>query len=226
VEPTGTGALTTTSQTITPTALSGKTIIEREVWDQGGNPRLDAILWRQIVRAWFEGLEAYAVAQLNALAAGITDLTITTAAVDAALEASLTSQLAVLQYIRGGNRFRQFLVQVDLYKALIAAKDTNGRKLFPILNPQNATGTTDAFFADVMVGGLRARPAWALAPTGIVAASSWLFDAEVIHGWASAPQRLTMDAIKVATVEVGVWGYKAFAVTDTSFVREVVYDPV
>ena len=70
-----------------------------------------------------------------------------------------------------------------------------------------------------------ARPAWALAPTGVVAASSWLFDREVVHGWASAPQKLTMDAIKVATVEIGVWGYKAFACTDTSFAREVIYDP-
>ncbi|MBI4941865.1 MAG: phage portal protein [Actinobacteria bacterium] len=226
IEPTGTGALTTTSQTITPTPLSGKTIINREVWDQGGNPQLDTILWRQIMRAYYEGLESYAAAQIAAIAGTITDINLGIAVVDAALEAAITSALASLQYIRGGNRMRDFFVQVDLYKALAAAKDSNGRKLFPIIAPQNATGESTAFYEAINVGGLKARPAWALAASGSVAASSWLFDREVMCGWASAPQKLTMDAIKVATVEIGVWGYKAFACTDVTFAREVIYDPV
>jgi HK97 family phage prohead protease len=220
------GALTTTAQTITPSPLSGKAVVNREVWDQGGNPQLDTILWRQIVRAWYEGLESFVVAQLEANAASITDILVTTAAADAALEASLTSQLATLQYVRGGNRFRDFFVQVDLFKALVAAKDTNGRKLFPYLAPQNATGTMAAFFAAVDVGGLAARPAWALAASGSVTANSWLFDRGDISAFASAPRKLTMDNIKVATVEVGVWGYKAFAITDFTGIRQITYDPI
>lgn len=222
-EPTG-GAFSTTAQTITPSALSGKVIINREVWDQGGNPQLDTILWRQITRAYYEGLEAAAVTFINALAP--TTITVTTAAADAALEASITSQLVPLQYIRGGNRFRDFMVQVDLMKALVAAKDTAGRKLFPVIGPQNATGTTSAFFSSVNIGGLIGRPAWALAASGAVAANSFLFDRGDISGWASAPRKLTMDNIAVATVSIGVWGYKALACTDLTGLRFVSYDPV
>lgn len=226
VEPAGAGAFTTTSQTITPTALSGKTVINREVWDQGGNPMLDTLLWRQIQRAYYEGLESYVASQLTANAASITDINLGVAVVDAALEAAITSNLAALQYVRGGNRLRDFFVQVDLFKALAAAKDTAGRKLFPIINPQNATGESSTFYQAINVGGLIARPAWALAPTGIVAASSWLLDRDAVAVWATAPVKFTMDQIKVATVEIGVWGYKAFALLDPTVTREVIYDPV
>lgn len=221
-EPTG-GAFATTSQTITPSPLSGKAVINREVWDQGGNPQLDTILWRQITRAYFEGLEAAAATFINALSP--TTITITTAAADAALEASLTSQLVPLQYIRGGNRFRDFKVQVDLMKALVAAKDTAGRKLFPVIGPQNATGTTSAFFSSVNIGGLIGEPAWALAASGSVSANSFLYDRGDISGWATAPRKLTMDNIAVATVSIGVWGYKALACTDITGLRFVAFDP-
>jgi hypothetical protein len=221
-EPTG-GAFATTAQTITPSALSGKVIINREVWDAGGNPQLDSILWRQIVRAYYEGLEAAAVTFINALAP--TTITITTAAADAALEASLTSQLVPLQYIRGGNRFRDFFVQVDLMKSLVAAKDTAGRKLFPVIGPQNATGTVSAFYESVNIGGLIGRPAWALAATSANSANSFLFDRGDVSAWATAPRKLTMDNIAVATVSIGVWGYKALACTDLTGLRFVAYDP-
>jgi hypothetical protein len=222
-EPTG-GAFTTTAQTITPSPLSGKAVINREVWDQGGNPQLDTILWRQIVRAYYEGLEAAAVTFINAQAP--TTITVTTAAADAALEASITSQLVPLQYIRGGNRFRDFKVQVDLMKALVAAKDTAGRKLFPVIGPQNASGTVSAFYSSVNIGGLIGTPAWALAASGSVSANSFLYDRGDISGWATAPRKLTMDTIAVATVSIGVWGYKALACTDLTGLRFVAYDPV
>jgi len=218
------GAFTATSQTITPTAVSGKVEISREAWDQGGNPQLSGLIWRQMVRAWFEALEAAAVAMLEAAAP--TTITITTAAADSALEASLTSQLAPLQYVRGGFRMRDAFVQVDLYKALIAAKDSNGRKLFPVVAPQNSTGSTQDFFAAVMVAGLMMRPAWALAATSANSANSYLFDRGDVSGWATAPQRLTMENISVAKIHMGIWGYKAMAITDITGVRRLAYDPV
>jgi hypothetical protein len=218
------GVFTATSQTITPSAVSGKVEISREAWDQGGNPQLSGLIWRQMIRAWFEALEASSVALLEAAAP--TTITIVTASADAALEASLTSQLAPLQYIRGGFRMRDFFIQVDLYKALIAAKDSNGRKLFPVLGAQNATGTTNDFFSAVMVAGLVGRPAWALAATSANSANSYLFDSGDVSGWATAPMRLTFDNIAVAKIHVGIWGYKALAITDITGVRRLAYDPV
>lgn len=225
VEPTP-GAFTTANQTVTPTALSGKVIINREVWDQGGNPQVSNLIWRQMVRAWFEGLEAYVQAQFVANAASITDIVLTTAATNSALDQSLTSQLATLQYIRGGNRFRDFFVQVDLYKALVAAVDSAGRRLYPAIGAQNALGTVANYFASLDINGLRAVPAWATAATSANSGSSWLFDREDVHLWASTPERITMDEVNVATVALGIWGYKAFAISDFNGVREVTYDPV
>ena len=222
VEPTA-GTFVATSQTITPTPVSGKITLPREAWDAGGNPQTSGLIWNQMSRAWFEALEASAVTMLEA-SSGAT-ITITTAAADAALEASLTSQLAPLQYVRGGFRMRDFFVQVDLYKALIAAKDTAGRKLFPVIGAQNATGTAEEFFSSVLVAGLVARPGWALAATGIVTANSFLFDRADVSGWATAPQRITMDNIAIATVTMGIWGYKATANTDATGVRKIAYDP-
>jgi hypothetical protein len=68
-------------------------------------------------------------------------------------------------------------------------------------------------------------PAWALAATGTVAASSYAFDPEKVCGWASAPQRIDLQW-RVAWVDLGIWGYKAFGVTDFAGTREVIYDPV
>jgi hypothetical protein len=218
------GTFVAGAQTITPSPTSGKVKIAREAWDQGGNPQMSGLIWNQMIRAWYEALEAASVAMLEALAP--TTLTITTAAVDSALEASLTNQLAPLQYVRGGFRMRDFFVQVDLYKALIAAKDGNGRKLFPVLGAMNATGTVGEFFSALLVAGLVGRPAWALAATSANSANSFLFDRADVSGWATPPNRLTFDNIEVANVYIGIWGYKALANTDLTGVRKLAYDPV
>lgn len=221
VEPTP-GAVTATSQTITPSALSGKVEITREAWDQGGNPQLSGIIWRQMVRSWFEGLEAAAVALLDGLTP--TGITLSTAATDDILVGELESAIAALQFVRGGMRMRDFFLQVDLYKALVNATDADGRKLIPRIGPVNTNGTVSDFFADLDLAGLRGRPGWALAASGTVAASSYLFDRNDVHGWASAPQRLEFQ-YRVAYVDVAIWGYKALANTDLTGVREVIYDP-
>ncbi|MEO3930762.1 HK97 family phage prohead protease [Micromonosporaceae bacterium B7E4] len=216
------GVFTASSQTITPSAASGKVEITREAWESGGNPQLSGIIWRQMVRAWFEALEAAGVTMLDALTP--TAITLPTAAVDAALVDPLTAALAALHYTRGGFRMRDFAVQIDLYKALVDAAGTDGRKLLPVLGPSNATGTTDGDFGAIMVGGLRGVPAWALAASGTVAASSYLFDRNDCHGWATAPNRLQFE-YRVAYVDVAIWGWKATACTDVTGVREVIYDP-
>lgn len=222
VEPSS-GSFTSTSQTITPSAVSGKVSLSRESWDQGGNPQLSGLVWKQMTRGWYEALEAAAVAALEALSP--TTITLTLAAQDDVLVNELEEALAALQYVRGGFRMREFYLQVDLYKKLIAAVDGQGRKLLPILNPINASGTTSPFYGDVAVGGLRGRPAWALAASAPTATNSFLFDSADVSGWASAPQRLTFEQIEVRYVHVGIWGYKAIANTDLTGVRKISYGP-
>lgn len=219
------GAFTATAQTITPSALSGKVEITREAFDQGGNPQMSGLIWRQMTRAWYEGLEAFAQAQLVANAASITDIVITTAAVDTTLDGLLADAIVPLQYIRGGDRFRNVFTQIDLYKALVKAKDTTGRRLYPSMGATNAVGQSDPRYAWVEAHGKMWIPAWATAATGVIAASSWMFDPDVVCLWASAPQRIDLQW-RVAWVDMGIWGYKAFGVTDFTRTRELVYDPV
>lgn len=221
VEPTP-GAYTATSQTITPEPVSGKVEITRPAWDQGGNPQLSSIIWRQMLRAWYEALEASAVAVLDA--ATPTGITLPAGAVNGALDQALTAAFAGLQFVRGGFSMDDMFTQVDLYKALVAAVDSDGRRLFPALGPSNATGTARSRYAALDINGVTALPAWALAASGTVPASSYLFDRESVHGWATAPDRLEFQ-YRVAYVDLAIWGYRAAAITDLSGVREVIYDP-
>jgi hypothetical protein len=219
------GAFTATAQTITPSAVSGKVEITREAWDQGGNPQMSGLIWRQMTRGYFEALEAYAVAQLVANAASMADLTITTAAADTALDQAIAGALIPLQYIRGGDRFRTVFTQVDLYKAMAVAKDSTGRRLYPAIGPVNAAGTADPGLGSIQAHGKTWIPAWATAASSVNAASSYMFDPEVVCGWASTPQRIDIQW-RVAWVDLGIWGYKAFAITDFTRTRELVFDPV
>jgi HK97 family phage prohead protease len=225
VEPT-LGSVAATNQTITPSALSGKVSITREAWDQGGNPQLSGIIWRQMTRAWFEALEAASVTMLEALSLpGALTITLPTAAQDDTLVSAMESAIAALQFVRGGFRFEDAFGQVDLYQALIGATDADGRKLLPLITPVNAAGQAMTRYARISVGGVEVAPSWALAATGTVSANSYLFDRGDVSGWATEPRRLTMEEIEVRYVHIGIWGYKAFACTDTTGVRRFAYDP-
>ncbi|WP_030488189.1 phage portal protein [Micromonospora chokoriensis] len=219
------GTYTATSQTITPTAVSGKVEVTREAWEQGGNPQLSGIIWRQMVKAWFESLEASAVAVLDAATPTAIALTAGGGTTGQTLASELTAAFARLQFVRGGFSMTDLFTQVDLYLALTGAKDNDGRPLFPALGPANTNGQSRTRWQAIDVNGVVALPAWALAASGAVVASSYLFDREVVHGWASAPQRLQFE-YRVAYVDVALWGYKATAITDITGVREITYDPV
>lgn len=220
------GTFTATTQTVTPTAVSGKAKITREVWDQGGNPQVSNLIWRQMVKGWYEALEAAAVSVLDAATPTAIALTAGGGTTGQTLDQELTAAFAALQFVRGGFSMDSMFTQIDLYKALIAATDDSGRRLYPAIGPSNASGTTRSRFAAIDVNGVLALPAWALAATGSVVASSYLFDSEVVHGWATAPQRLDITNTEVAHVYIGIWGYKATAISDINGVREITYDPV
>jgi hypothetical protein len=231
VEPTS-GTLVTTSQTITPSALSGKASITREVWEMGGNPAVASLIFNQMVRGYREGLESAAATFLNTLTAA-TDITITTASADDVLAADIEGALAELQFTRGYD-FVAFVLEKVLYKKIAAAKDSNDRPLYPILAPQNANGTASARFRTLNIAGLIGIPSWALASTAGSPNNSWLFDPSTVFGWWTAPQRLEFPGTKqsdgsyapVAFIDLAIWGYKAFANTDIAGVRQVIYDSV
>jgi hypothetical protein len=221
------GTFVVTTQTITPTAVSGKAKISREVFDAGGNPQVSDLIWRQMQRGWYEALEAAIVVELDAATpTSLATFTVGGGTNKQTLVSELESALAALQFVRGGFSMTDLYAQIDLYMALVAAKDTTLRPYYASIGPQNARGTTESRFGALDVNGVVAYPAWALAATGIVPASSYLFDRGSVHGWASAPNRLDINMTEVANVYIGIWGYKATAISDINGVREVIYDPV
>ncbi len=229
VEP-ASGTVITTSQTITPTAVSGKVTITREVWDQGGNPVVSNLVWNRIVRAYYQGLETATKDFLVTLTAA-TDVTLTTAAVNKALAASLAGAQIDLQFFDQYD-FSAFALEPILYKALANAVDDAGRPLFPAIGVQNANGQVGNLYQSLNLNGVKGVPAGSLPSTGGAPNKSYLFDPEVVLGWSSAPQRLEFAGTgatnglyaPVAGIDLAVFGYKAFANTDIAGVREVIYD--
>ncbi len=228
-EPTG-GTLTTTGQTVTPTAISGKAYLTREVWDMGGNPAVSTLVWNQMVRGYREGLESATATFLNTLTAA-TDITLTAGAVDDALADAWEAAVAALQFTRGYD-FEFFAVEQALYLRFAAAEDSTGRPLFPMIGPMNTNGQARTRFRTLDLAGVEGIPSWALASTPGSPNNSWLFDPTTVHGWATQPQRLEFEGAAddntsvapIAKIGIGIWGYKAFANSDIGGVRQVIYD--
>ena len=227
VEPTA-GAITTTGQTITPTALSGKAEITRETWDMGGNPAVSTVIWNQMVRGYWEGLESAAATFLNTLTAA-TDISLGAGVTDDALADAWETALARLQFTRGYD-FEAFVIEQELYVAFAKAEDSTGRPLYPMIGPMNTNGQSAKRFQRLDLGGVVGIPSWALSSTAGSANNSWLFDPSTVYGWATPPQRLELpgtngtSAAPVAYIDLAIWGYKAFANTDINGVRQVTYD--
>lgn len=236
------GAFAVTTQTITPTALWGKVELTRHAVRRGGNPQTSGVVWEQILRSYFEAREA-AVATFLATLTAATDITLTVPTgapdndEDQATVASLEAAFADLQFVRGGNRFTAFAVHQFLYRVLSRVKDDAGRPLFPMINPQNANGTTTSLYKTIDVGGTTAVGAWALgAATGTDPVNSWLFDPTKVRGWASTPDRLEWDfgatiqstdrVPQLSMVTLGIFGDIAFGCLDINGVRQVITDPV
>lgn len=225
VEPTP-GAFAATVQTVTPTAISGKVEINREVWDQGGNPQTDTIVWQEMQAAYFEAAETNLATLLNGLSAATlySGAEINLAgAVDDALDDAVSNLMTDLQFVRGGNRYTSWAADAQLYKAMSNARDTTGRKLYPLIGPTNASGTIAPRNASIDVNGQMVRPAWALSQ-GIAAnaQNSYFFVPESVWAWLSAPKRFTFE-YQVKSIDMAVWGYTGSAVLRNSDVGRLDY---
>lgn len=211
VEPT-LATFTATSQTVTPKALSGKAELTREVFDAGGNPQVDALVWAEMLNAHTEAAEA----RIETMLAALTPTQIPVTGTDANAVDDLVSALVSLQYEKGGARFTSLVAHEELYLALANAKDSTGRKLLPVIGATNADGTRRADGGTIAVGGATAVPAYALTT------SSYLIVPGSVWQWTSVPQKLTFD-IAVASVFIGLFAYSAEAVSRDADVRELTY---
>lgn len=217
VEPTP-GAFAATAQTVTPAPLSGKIEINREVWDQGGSPQADGIIWGEMLNGWFEAIEAKIAALLATT--GTAELNLA-GAVDSALQTAIVNYFAGLQFVRGGNRFTATAADSKLFLALTDAEGSDGRKLFPVLGPVNANGQTTSGFDSVSVGAQRIAAAWALAQGANT--RSYNFVPSSVWAWASAPKKFTFE-YQVKSIDMAIWGYFGGAILRESDVKPIDYD--
>lgn len=222
VEPTA-GTFKTTSQTVTPVAISGLASVTREVFLAGGSPAVSNLLMSDISRSYSEALESAAGTFLGTLGAAA-DIALTAGAADAVLSGELEAAISDLAFARGYS-FSTILAERALYGRITGARDEAGRPIYPINAPSNVNGSAAAGLRSVDVAGVRVQPSWALPSVAGAENSSWLLDTSRVHGWASAPNRIELMP-SVATISFGVFGFRAFACRDLGAVRQVRYDAV
>lgn len=236
VEP-DSGEVTTTSQTITPSPLSGKVSVTREVWDMGGNPAVSNIIWRRMRRAYRRELETSTSTFLAGMAIAAGNTVALTPADDAELARELKALIVSLNF-RPDYSWDAFAMERNLYTDTSEAEAPDGRPYFPAINPSNADGTAAALWQRLNINGLIGTPAAGLA-SGAAANPSFLFDREVVHGYATEPRRFEFAGTSapttedpkgsyapVAMVDIAIWGYKAHALIDPEGVLKVNYTPI
>lgn len=220
---------TETGATITPSAISGRIFLTREVVDQGGNPNVSGLIWSKFQRVFRQTLEQRAAAVLHANLAGFTALaTPTTGATGKAIGASLKQGLVNLQFTANGQRFRKFFAAKDLYSALAAAEDDNGRPLYPILAAQNADGTSANRLGNINVAGINLEPTWSTeikygSAPGEADDTSFYVDPGAIKVWNSGLTKIDRVGETAAGWNIDVFAYVATHLYDATGIRKVTY---
>lgn len=222
VEPTPGTFATETGATVTPSPISGKVHITREVHDQGGSPQVSGLVWSKFQRVFKQMLETKTAALL---ASGTyTDFATIAAGADGnTAGAAIESGVVDLQFLADGSRFRKAFAHVELYKKLLTAVDGMDRPLYPIINPTNANGQTTSLYGHINVGGLSLDPTWSLGAVG-AGQKSYVADPNAIHVWNSGLTKLERLNEDVEGYDIGAWAYFAGIVYDASGVRDLTYD--
>lgn len=219
VEPDG-ATFTATSQTVTPSAVSGLAEVTREVVDAGGNPQVSALLWTQMTRGYVNKVEAKAAAFLNGLA--VSELGVAVVAGDDknVVAEKVEAALAGLVFVDGGEYFTRALAEAGLYGDLSTVTDSTGRRLYPQIAPSNANGTAESKYRRVNVGGYDLLPAGSLGSTDH---KSYVFDPAFGGIWHSGATRIALPETVALGLRFGIWGYVATAALDTSKIRKITW---
>lgn len=223
-EPAATNLVTATGATVSPSAVSGKVHITREVGDLGGNPQVSGLVWSEFERTYSEDLEAKTAAFLAAASATAAALATPAAGADGAtLGAAIEAGLVPLLFT--GYNWSAGFGHIDMFTKLVTARTGDGDPIYPIINPANRNGISGSQFAFVDMAGYRWYPAAALGASGTVAADSWMADPMAVHVWNSGLLRLDKLQEDVEGWDLGCFGYHAGVLYDTERLRKVEYDP-
>jgi hypothetical protein len=228
VNPESRDLVTAAGATVTPTPVSGRVHITREVADQGGNPVVSGLIWSEFERSFAIAKETKTAALILAALGSVTALaTITTGTTGLASSAAVEAGLVDLQFLATGDgfRFQRAFGHVDLYKALAGATlTTTGEKVYPIIAPSNRDGSMADKFAHMDIAGYGFYPAASLGVTGGTK-NSLVADPTAVHVWASGLTRLDKLTETVAGWDMAVFAYFAGVVYDVTGLRKITYTP-
>ncbi|SDS79086.1 hypothetical protein SAMN04489716_1624 [Actinoplanes derwentensis] len=207
VEPVVAGGATWGTQTVIPSALSGKVGFNRETIDLIGG-MAQSLLFAEMTKASEKAAELRLVALLDGLSLPAGQIKTVNGSNDVLMDNLDAMHLGLLE----PQRFDGAVASPALYSKLFLAKDSTGRRLNSALNPSNANGRADGLSA-ISANGLTFIQGRDTLGNGTV--NSYLIDSSCVYQWLSAPKRLDFD-IAVAVVYMGFWQYSAEAVTDKS----------
>lgn len=219
--------VTVAGTTVTPSAVSGKVHITREVGDQGGNPQVSALIWSEFERSFKIALETKTATLVAAGAGGYTALaTIAAGANGQVAGQAIEAGLIGVGFRADGSRFEKAFGHVDLYTVLAAYENSEGEKRYPIINPQNRSGIAGDKYSFLDIAGYRMTGAASLGATSAAASNSYLADPLAVHVWNSGLTRLDKLLESVEGWDLGVFAYFAGLVYDATGILKVAYDPI
>jgi len=220
------GTLTVNTVTVTPSGVSGKFVLTREIIDSA-NPAIDQIAFTAMREAYSQNTEAKAYAELNGangqggvITAGFVpsgaQVAVTTGGSiaggtfgGAELLAGVRGAMALYPFRRFGAPNRMHLSQ-ESTSAFASATGTDGRPLLPRLGPTNTVGTSNPVQGAYDVDGLPGQPTWAM--TGNAAGDADVLAYNNLDVWAWESPLLTFrfeEKSGPANIELALFGYFA-----------------
>jgi phage head maturation protease len=214
------GALTFTTKTVTPGAISGKLPLTREIVDSS-NPAIDQIALAAMRESYARQTEAKVYALLNGangaggvITAGFVpsgaQVAFTGAApTGAALVKKVREQLALYPFRRFNAPNRALLSQ-RATTGYATAEDTTGRPLLPSVGAQNAAGLGNAVQVGWFVDGLANVPAWAITGTGDGDGDVFILNSSDAWAWESPILSFRFEEKQgPQIIELALFGYFA-----------------
>ena len=212
--------------TITPSAISGRVFVTREVADADGNPQVSALIWSKVQRAFRQSLETKTAAVLHGGLAGFTALASpSTGATGKQLTAAIKQGLVDLTFTSNGGRYSKFFAAKDLYSQLAAGEDTAGRPLLPVIAPTNADGSAASRLGAIELDGIKLEPTWSteILYGGNSDEVSYFVDPSAVKVWNSGLTKIEKTGETAAGWNVDVFAYVATHLYDATGIRKLSY---
>jgi HK97 family phage prohead protease len=214
------GSLAFGTKTVSPTAISGRLVLTRELVDSA-NPAIDQIAFAEMRESYARQTEAVVYTLLNGTsgAGGVITAGFVPSGAQASTTAGGTDNQTLVKHLRDRTASYFFARFAGITGAamgpaatsrLVTAVDTTQRPLFPYIGAVNAQGTANAADGTYNVDGVGFTPAWAM--TGTAAGDSQIFLLNRRDLWVWESPLLTFrfeEKQGPANIELNIFGYFA-----------------